>query len=186
MSSDGTFGQLGRLVGVIEHLAPEVVRTVEPFEGFFRAQFPGLVRFAALLGAEDPADLAQEAFVRLHARRHRLDDEAAALPYLRRTVVNLHHSRLRHLRVVRRENARAELAHVRSAEETVLEQLGQQRLQEALRTLSPRHRTILVLRYWLDLSGPEIAETLAIPLGTVKSQTSRALAALSDRLGDPS
>ena len=36
-----------------------------------------------------------------------------------------------------------------------------------------------MLRYWLDLTGPEIAETLGLPVGTVKSGTSRALDALA-------
>ena len=176
-----------RLPTVIDHptTAATTSTVTDSFEDLFRRHFSGLVRFAALLGADDPANLAQEAFLRLHTRRRRLRDEGAALPYLRRTVVNLHNSRLRHLRVVRRED-RPEVKHVSSAEDLVLGALDQQRIQHALTKLSPRHRTILVLRYWLDLSGSDIAQTLDIPLGTVKSQTSRALAALSDHLKEQS
>ena len=60
--------------------------------------------------------------------------------------------------------------------------LDQSALHLALQRLSGQHRTVLVLRYWLDLSGPDIAHTLGVPLGTVKSQTARALAALSELL----
>lgn len=158
----------------------------DSYDDVFRRHFSGLVRFAALLGADDPSNLAQEAFVRLHSQRRRLRDEGAALPYLRRTVVNLHNSRLRHLRVARRAAARARHLDVPSAEATVLGSLEQQRVLVALRQLSGPHRTILVLRYWLDLNGPQIASTLDLPLGTVKSQTSRALAALGELLEESS
>ena len=49
---------------------------------------------------------------------------------------------------------------------------------EALQRLAPRQREVLVLRYWSDLSEAEIAETLSISRGTVKSTASRALVAL--------
>ena len=44
--------------------------------------------------------------------------------------------------------------------------------------LAPRQRSVLVLRYFYDLTVEQTAETLGIALGTVKSQTSRALDAL--------
>jgi RNA polymerase sigma factor (sigma-70 family) len=141
-----------------------------------------MTRFAGLLGADDPADVAQEAFVRLHRHRGRLRDEAAALPYLRRTVANLARSRLRHLRVVRRHLLGHVTESAPSAEELVVTADQYRLLHAALLTLAPRQRELLVLRYWLDLTGPEIAQTLELPLGTVKSQTSRALVALSRRL----
>ena len=48
----------------------------------------------------------------------------------------------------------------------------------ALHQLAPRQREVLVLRYWSNLSEAEIARTLDISQGTVKSTASRALAAL--------
>jgi RNA polymerase sigma factor (sigma-70 family) len=51
-------------------------------------------------------------------------------------------------------------------------------LLDALRSLGPRQRAVIVLRYWMDLSEAETAAALNCSRGTVKSQASRGLAAL--------
>ena len=81
------------------------------FDALFDDCFEPMKRLAFLLGADDPENIAQEAFVRLHDRWARLESADKALPYLRRTVVNLSRSRLRHLRVVRRAAPRARPGH---------------------------------------------------------------------------
>ncbi len=68
-------------------------------EELFRTRYLEMVRLAGLLGADDPEDIAQEAFTRL--MRRRLPEPQAALGYLRAIVVNLTRNRHRHLRVVR-------------------------------------------------------------------------------------
>ncbi|MEV0158806.1 hypothetical protein B0I32_101369 [Nonomuraea fuscirosea] len=62
------------------------------FAELFAAHYHALVRLAGLLGADDPEDIAQEAFSRLHTRR--LRDDGAALAHLRSTVCNLTRNRL--------------------------------------------------------------------------------------------
>lgn len=147
------------------------------FEALFAESFVAMKRLAFLLGADDPENIAQEAFVRLHARWQALANEDRALPYLRRTVVNLSRSRLRHLRVVRRAPGER-LPDAASAEAQALAGQEHLRLRAVLAGLPARQRQVLVLRYWLDLDQNEIADTLGIAVGTVKATTSQALAKL--------
>jgi RNA polymerase sigma-70 factor (sigma-E family) len=147
------------------------------FEALFDASFETMKRLAYLLGADDPENIAQEAFVRLHANWDALTDTGKADAYLRRTVVNLSRSRLRHLRVVRR-TPREPVPDAESAEATVLARVEHRSLRVALATLSQRQRQVLVLRYWLELDQADIAETLGVAIGTVKATTSQALAKL--------
>src|SRR5579859_6539847 len=70
--------------------------------GLFRARYPEMVRLADLLGADDPEDIAQEAFARLIRKQGSLRNPDAALAYVRASVCNLTRNRHRHLRVVRR------------------------------------------------------------------------------------
>lgn len=147
------------------------------FDALFDGSFERMKRLAFLLGADDPENIAQEAFVRLHSRWRSLNGTDKALPYLRRTVVNLSRSRLRHLRVVRRAPREPDRDIV-SAEATVLAVQGHEALRKALLRLTPRQRQVLVLRYWLDLDQQAIAETLGIAVGTVKATTNHAMTAL--------
>jgi RNA polymerase sigma factor (sigma-70 family) len=154
------------------------------YQALFHGQFAAMARLAAMLGADDPEDVAQEAFVRLHRRTRTLRDPGAAVGYLRATVVNLTRSRLRHLAVVRRhaDTAPRPPALVASAEQAVLTRESHHELVVALAGLSRRHREALVLRYWLDLSEAEMAEAMGVSRGTVKSHVSRGLDALAAEL----
>ena len=149
----------------------------DPFESIFRDQFTPMVRLAHLLGSDDPENAAQEAFAKLHGRLRLLKEPERAVGYLRTCLVNLTRSRHAHLSVVRRyvpprpDNAQ-------SAESTVLAMADQSTVMAALATLSPRHREALVLRYWLDLSEKQMAESMGTSIGSVKSHVSRGLSAL--------
>lgn len=155
--------------------------TVVGFDALFDAQFETMKRLAFLLGADDPENIAQEAFVRLHGSWQSLAGPEKALPYLRRTVVNLSRSRLRHLRVVRRA-PRERNADIASAETTVLAGHDHSAVRDALISLPRRQRQVVVLRYWLDLDQQAIAETLGIAVGTVKATTNHAMANLRTAL----
>ena len=148
------------------------------YRDLFHGHFAAMVRLAAMLGADDPEDVAQEAFVRLHQRAWKLRDPHAAVSYLRASVVNLSRSRLRHLAVVRR-NAPAAVDDVASAEHDVVRRESAQELVAALARLSRRHREALVLRYWLDLTEAEMADAMGVSRGTVKAHVSRGLDALA-------
>jgi len=146
----------------------------------FRARYPELVRLASLLGADDPEDVAQEAFSRLLRRQRSLRDQEAGLAYVRACVCNLTRNRHRHLRVVRRHTtAGREEA---SSEQAVMQRQDHAELIAALTRLPRRMREAVVLRYWLDLPYHEIAAAMAVSTGTAKSQVSRGLAALGQAL----
>lgn len=144
-----------------------------------------LVRLAVLLGAgADAEDIVAEAFCQLYRRWPRLRSPDAAPAYVRGSVVNLVRMRLRHLQVVRRHSER-ELrpSDNVSAESIALVREDQRAVVEALDQLAPRQREAIVLRYWMDLKEAEIAATMGISCGAVKTHTSRAMAALSRAVG---
>ena len=66
--------------------------------------------------------------------------------------------------------------------EIVQAQVDRQVIRQALAGLAPDHREVIVLRYFADLTVPELAETIGVPLGTVKSRLHRALGRLRDEL----
>jgi RNA polymerase sigma-70 factor (sigma-E family) len=150
----------------------------------FRDRYPEMVRLANLLGADDPEDIAQEAFARLIRRHDSLRDPAAALAYVRTSVCNLTRNRHRHLRVVRMRTPAGR--HEDSSEQAVILREDHREVLAALAGLPPRRREAIVLRYWLDLSEREIAAVMGVSPGTVKSNMSRGLAALAAILGERS
>ena len=146
----------------------------------FRARYPEMVRLADLLGADDPEDIAQEAFARLLRKHGSLHDPGSALAYVRAIVCNLTRNRHRHLRVVRRQTPSAR--HEDSSEQAAILKEDHREVLAALAGLPPRTREAIVLRYWLDMSQREIAAVMGVSPGTVKSQVSRGLAALGRAL----
>lgn len=150
--------------------------------GLFRARYPEMVRLADLLGADDPEDIAQEAFARLIRKHGSLRNPGAALAYVRASVCNLTRNRRRHLRVVRLRTPTAEPEN--SSEQVALLREDHREVIAALAGLPPRRREAIVLRFWLDLSEREIADAMGVSPGTVKSNVSRGLAALAQALGD--
>ncbi|WP_248963907.1 sigma-70 family RNA polymerase sigma factor [Sphaerisporangium perillae] len=165
--------------------APTLTRERPSFAEIFAAHYPAMVRLAGLLGADDPEDIAQEAFARLHQRLARLRDDAAAVPYLRSIVCNLTRNRIRHLRLTRLRKPEPPPPE-RSGEQAFLIAERHRDLLAAVDRLPRRQREALVLRYWLDLSEREIADAMGVTTGSVKSHTSRAIAALGRSLQESS
>jgi RNA polymerase sigma-70 factor (sigma-E family) len=144
-----------------------------------------LVRLAILL-VDDPStaeDVVQEAFTGLHRHWSGLRDEAAAVGYLRTAVVNGARSVLRRRRTAR-EYVPPHQVNARSAESLVMLSAEHQAVVDALSTLPPRQREVLVLRYYGGLSESEIAASTGISRGTVKSTASRALEAVGRAMAE--
>lgn len=160
-------------------------RTGWGLQELYREHRAPLVRLAALLlhDASAAEEVVQDAFVRTHVAWGRLRDPDRALAYVRSAVLNGARSRLRHLKVVERAPGRPPAGgEWRSAESSALAAEEHRRMVAALRALPRRQRECLALRYYLDLSESEIAVTLGISAGSVKTHTHRGLAALAARL----
>jgi RNA polymerase sigma-70 factor (sigma-E family) len=146
--------------------------------GLYRVHVLGLTRLAVVMLGDRAAaeDVVQDAFCGLYTHWRRLSDPAKALSYLRSSVLNgCRNHRRRRWRAGR---ALAGWEHAESAESAVLLAEEHRQVLAGLRRLPTRQREALVLRFYLELAEPEIALTMGISQGTVKSTTSRALAAL--------
>jgi RNA polymerase sigma-70 factor (sigma-E family) len=145
----------------------------------YAAHYRALVRLATLLlrdvGAAE--EIVQDSFVAMHGSWRRIRDHDRALAYLRQAVVNRSRSALRH-RTVEQRHAPAPMPDHASAEHGALEALEREDLIRALHRLPRRQREVLVLRYYVDLSEAQIADTIGISRGAVKSHASRGMAAL--------
>jgi RNA polymerase sigma-70 factor (sigma-E family) len=168
--------------------APALAPAAAPAEAvtaLYQAHALGLIRLAVVMLGDRPAaeDVVQEAFCGLYRRWHTLSDTGRALSYVRSSVINGCRT------VLRRRRRQAGIAGDppgESAEARAL--IGEEHRQvlTAIRCLPARQREALVLRFYLDLDEEEIAASMRISRGTVKSTTSRALAALGRILGEQS
>jgi RNA polymerase sigma-70 factor (sigma-E family) len=145
----------------------------------YSTHYRSLVRLAVLL-VRDVAtaeEVVQDSFIAMHSAWRRLRDSDKALSYLRQSVVNRSRSVLRH-RVVVDRNAPKPAPDMPSAEQGALSLLERSAVIAALRKLPPRQREALVLKYYADLSEAQIATTMGISQGAVKSHTARGMASL--------
>jgi len=145
----------------------------------YTTHYRSLVRLAVLL-VRDVAtaeEVVQDSFIAMHGAWRRLRDTEKALSYLRQSVVNRSRSVLRH-RMVVDKNAPKPAPDMPSAEQGALSLLERSAVIAALRTLPPRQREALVLKFYADLSEAQIATAMGISRGAVKSHTARGVAAL--------
>jgi RNA polymerase sigma-70 factor (sigma-E family) len=149
------------------------------FREFVEARYTDLLRVAYHLtgSAYEAEDLVQSALVKAMGRWKRIDDPDA---YLRRVMINHRTSVWRRWRS--REVPIAVLPD-RPAGDAADRVVERQAMYQAMRSLSPRTRAVIVLRYVADLSEAQVAAVLDCSVGTVKSSASRGLARLREALG---
>jgi RNA polymerase sigma-70 factor, ECF subfamily len=125
-------------------------------------------------------DLAQDVFLRLYRDLHCLDSAAHVTSWLRRVTSH------RCIDQLRRRRHQMELAMDavpdRGATPHPREPILEDRVQQLVAGLPPRARMVVVLRFQEDLDPSEIADTLQMPVNTVKSHLRRSLAVLRARL----
>ena len=145
----------------------------------YSEHYRALVRLAAMLvrDTQTAEEVVQDAFVAMHDGWQRLRDNEKALAYLRQAVVNRSRSVLRHRTVIDKNMQKAP-PDMPSAEHGALVLLERHAVVAALRALPERQREAIVLRYYADLSEAEIAASMHISRGAVKSHTFRGMTAL--------
>ncbi|MFC7492472.1 MULTISPECIES: SigE family RNA polymerase sigma factor [unclassified Knoellia] len=149
------------------------------FTAFVEGAQPRLSRVAVLLTGNRAVaeDLLQEAFIRTYLSWGRVRPEGA-YSYTRKVLVNLNTDRWRrrHLEPVVGDIGDLHVSGSASRAYATVDHRDD--IVHELAGLSRRERTIVVLRYYFDLSERQVAEELDISVGTVKSTCSRALARL--------
>jgi len=155
-------------------------RRVEPagYEEFVASRYREIVRLGALLtgDARLGEDLAQEGLIAAYRSWHRLGvPEGRPEAYVRRVMVRAAMRARR--RRWRGEVPTGELPEGSGGGFADRSDLSVQ-VFAGLRRLPVDQRVVLVLRFWADASEAEVASSLGVAVGTVKSRTSRALAAL--------
>jgi RNA polymerase sigma-70 factor (sigma-E family) len=146
------------------------------FVAFATAEVRDLLRFAYLTSGsqEEAADLVQEALASAYVRWSRVERLASPTAYVRKIIVN------RHISSWRRHRGRV-ITGIAYEEETTRDTDrvdDRQVIVGLLRELPRKQRVAVVLRYFADQSDEEIADALGCAPSTVRSQISRALAAL--------
>ncbi|AGL13782.1 ECF subfamily RNA polymerase sigma-24 subunit [Actinoplanes sp. N902-109] len=154
-------------------------RGAEAFGEFVRARTPALLRTAFLLTGDRhlAEDLVQDALARTHRAARRLRDDGHFEAYARTAMYHLQVSRWRRRRVAEAMSA-TPLDRAAPGSDHAGRVDLQVSLHAALALLTKRQRAVLVLRFFEDRTEAEAAELLACSVGTVKSQTSKALARL--------
>jgi len=149
------------------------VRPSTGFDEFYADRWPHAFRLAALMthDVEAGADIAQDVFAKMSRNWVTIERPDA---YLQRALTNASSNWRRTGRTASRK---LHLLVVRDDELVVFDGLA-----DAVAKLPFRQRAVVVLRYYADLSEAEIARTLDCRPGTVKSLSSRALAALSKEI----
>ncbi len=151
------------------------------FTAYLEARQPRLLRTAYLLTGDrhQAEDLLQTSLAKLYLAWDRVRERDHVDAYVRRIMVNENNSLWRRP-WKRREHATDQVPEGAPVHEVYDEGLGAA-VWEVVQTLPRRARAVVVLRYYEQLTEAETAEVLGISVGTVKSQASRALAALRQR-----
>jgi RNA polymerase sigma-70 factor (sigma-E family) len=165
-------------------MASRSTDTDADFAAYLAARQASLLRTAYLLTGHrhDAEDLTQTAFAKLYLSWDKVRNQGSIDGYVRRILVNEHNSLWRRA-WKRREHPQDQtlLDRVDEARHDEYDEGSSSALWDLVQTLPRKARAVVVLRYYEEMSEAETADALGISVGTVKSQTSRALAALRAR-----
>ena len=178
-------------VGVAAGTAGTPASPAQQVTSLYQAHALSLARLALVMLGDAAAaeDVVQDAFLGLYRRWDRLANPSVAPSYLRTSVLNgcrtALRRRSRHGVLTQDADDASTGPALESAEATVVHGEEHRAVLAAIRRLPARQREALVLRYYLDLTEDQTAEAMQVSRGTVKSATSRAIAAVGRTLGAP-
>jgi RNA polymerase sigma-70 factor (sigma-E family) len=163
-------------------MAERSSREATAFTEFMAASSASLFRTAYLIVGEHQLaqDLLQESLIKAYIAWPRLRDPRKAEAYTRRTIVTTAISWRRRRSFHERPTEVLPETAVTDAGDSVTTHAS---LVAQLRTLPPRQRAAIVLRYYEDLTEAQTAEVMGCSVGAIKSHVSTGLGRLRDRLG---
>jgi RNA polymerase sigma-70 factor (sigma-E family) len=149
----------------------------DSFEAYVAARGHALTRTAYLLTGDHghAEDLVQSALGRVYLKWPKVSRMDSPEAYVRRVMINQHVSRWRKLRDRESLTSRPPDSTVPDPTESYA---ADDAVRDIVRGLPPRQRAAVVLRFYEDLPDAEIASLLGCSQATVRSQISRALAAI--------
>jgi RNA polymerase sigma-70 factor (sigma-E family) len=151
------------------------------FTAYLHARQPSLLRTAYLLTGDrhTAEDVLQTSLAKLYLAWDKVRDRDSVDAYVRRIMVNENNSLWR--RPWKRREHTSDVMPDASYVDTYDDGRGAA-LWDVVQGLPPKARAVVVLRYYEQLSEAETADVLGISIGTVKSQCSRAIAAMRERV----
>ncbi|WP_436242598.1 RNA polymerase sigma factor [Paenibacillus sp. LjRoot56] len=178
--------------GGIPVIAPELVRSAQAGD---RDALITLLReieshvyrtaFYILNNEQDALDASQEALLRIYTKINSYEEKALFKTWVQRIVTNICIDKFRRAKpTVSMDEHEMTFTADNDVEQEILTGYLAQDIREAIEKLPEHHRTVVVLRYLQDFSYHEIAESLNLPLNTVKSYLFRARHTLQSLLQD--
>jgi RNA polymerase sigma-70 factor (ECF subfamily) len=178
----------------LRHLCQEDRMTATPADdvsGFFEKNYDRIYRYikGMVRDANEAEDLTQEAFLRAHRERETVRDPGAMLSWLYRIATHASLDRLRQRAKAAAQEAKVDLAAIDPPDPgtpSIQQALEQEQMGDCVNRflvgIPDEHRSVILLHDMHGLTGPEIAEFLALPLSTVKIRLHRARRQLKDTL----
>lgn len=156
----------------------------EEFTAYLHARQPSLLRTAYLLTGDrhTAEDILQTALAKLYLAWDKIHDRGSVDGYVRRIMVNENNSLWRKPWKKREHASDTIPDSALGAYDDTYDDGRAAALWEVVQSLPPKARAVVVLRYYEQLSEAETADVLGISTGTVKSQCSRAIGALRERV----
>jgi RNA polymerase sigma-70 factor (ECF subfamily) len=162
-------GERDALISLLREIEPHVYRTA----------------YYMLNNEQDALDVSQEALIRIYTKIYSYEEKALFKTWVQRIVTNICIDKFRKAKpTVSVDEHEMTFSAETNVEDEVISAYIAQDINEAIEKLPEHHRTVIVLRYVEDFSYNEIAESLDLPINTVKSYLFRARKQLQVLLQD--